>query len=176
MRGTIIRLCVLLALVTPGLGQTNLRDLSGQAHSVREMTSSPGTEALVLVVWCSQCGSCRGIEREIADFAKQDSKKVRVIVVAPHPGDSPEKVKSFLKGQGLELEVMIDSNQAMVKALRIDRTTTTLVYDKDGKMRYMGPFTGAGEGFAKDAVEQILAGQEVGMKSRPLQGCPIPGL
>ena len=170
----LLTLALLLGFVLPGAAQTNLRDLSGQAHSVAEMAAKPGTEAVVLVVWCSQCGSCRGVEREIASFAAADPDKVRVVAVAPHPGDSPDRIKTFLKGQGIKLEVMRDANQAMVRALHIDRTTTTLVYDKKGKLRYMGPFTGSGEGFAKDAVAQVLAGEEVSMKTRPLKGCPIP--
>ncbi len=174
MRRTLGILCTLLALGTPVFAQTNLRDLNGQAHSVAEMAAKPGTEAVVLVVWCSQCGSCRGIEREVASYAAEDPKRVRVVAVSPHPGDSPERIKKFLKGQRINLEVMRDANQAMVRALHIDRTTTTLVYDNKGKLRYMGPFTGSGEGFAKDAVREVLAGQEVSMKSRPLKGCPIP--
>lgn len=167
-------LILLLALLSPGLAQTNLRDSSGQAHSVAEMAARPGTEAVVLVVWCTQCGSCRGSEREVANYAAQDPKRVRVVAVAPHPADTPDRIKKFLKGQGIELEVMRDTNQALVRSMHIDRTTTTLVYDKKGKLRYMGPFTGSGEGFAKDAVSDILAGREVSMKSRPLKGCPIP--
>ena len=174
MRRTLGLFCVMLSLLAPSLAQTNLRDLNGQAHSVAEMVAKPGTEAVVLVVWCTQCGSCRGAEREVAKFAAEDPQKVRVVAVTPHPGDSPERIKKFLKGQGVKLEVMRDANQAMVSALHIDRTTTTLVYDNKGKLRYMGPFTGSGDGFAQDAVRQVLAGQEVSMKSRPLKGCPIP--
>lgn len=167
-------LLLLLTLVSPGVAQTNLRDFNGQAHSVAEMAARAGTEAVVLVVWCTQCGSCRGSERELARYAAEDPTRVRVVAVAPHPADTPDRIKKFLKGQGIKLEVMRDTNQALVRSMHIDRTTTALVYDKKGKLRYMGPFTGSGEGFAKDAVRDVLAGREVSMKTRPLKGCPIP--
>ena len=54
------------------------------------------------------------------------------------------------------------------------RNRARVAYDKTGKLRYMGPFQGDGAGFARDAVTQVLAGQEVSMKTRPLKGCPIP--
>ncbi len=174
MRRSLGLICAILTLIAPAFGQTNLRDLKGQAHSVAEMVAKPGTEAVVLVVWCTQCGSCRGSERAVAKLAAEDPKRVRVVAVTPHPGDSPERIKKFLKGQGINLEVMRDANQAMVRAMHIDRTTTTLVYDSKGALRYMGPFTGSGDGFAQDALREVLAGREVSMKTRPLKGCPIP--
>ena len=170
-----LRIAVLLLCLLGGqAGAQTLRDLNGQAHSVPELVAQPGTEAVVLVTWCSTCGSCRDTERDLAAFAKAQAPKVRLYCLAPHPGDSPERIRKFLLGQGLELEVLRDPNQAMVKGLKIDRTTTALVYDKSGKLRYFGPFKGDGKGYAADAVSEVLAGQEVTTKTRALKGCPIP--
>lgn len=167
---------LLLGLLALPASAQALRDLDGKARSIPELAAQPGTEAVVLVVWCSQCGSCRGGERALAEYAQHSGNKVRVYAVAPHPADSPERIKTFLTGQGLKLPVLRDVHQSLVKGLKIDRTTTALVYDKAGKLRYMGPFQGDGKGFARDAVDDLLAGREVGMKSRPLKGCPIPSL
>jgi thiol-disulfide isomerase/thioredoxin len=171
------RAAILLALLGALSGPTpaqSLRDLDGKARSIPELIAQPGTEAVVLVVWCSQCGSCRGGERDLAEYAKQGGDKIRVYAVDPHPTDTPEKIKRFLTGQGLKLNVLRDPNQSLVSGLKIDRTTTALVYDKAGKLRYIGPFQGDGQGYARDAVTQVLAGQEVSIKTRPLKGCPIP--
>ena len=170
-----------LALVTTMMGvllcsasAQSLRDLDGQAHSIPELAAQPGTEAVVLVIWCSRCGSCRGAERDLAVYSEQGGEKVRVYAVDPHPSDTPEKIKRFLTGQGIKLNVLRDPSQALISGLKIDKTTTALVYDKTGKLRYLGPFQGDGSGFARDAVTQVLAGHEVSMKTRPLKGCPIP--
>lgn len=176
MMKRLVLLSILGASLTVAAPAQTLRDLEGKLHSVPELTAQKGTEALVLMVWCSQCGSCRGAERDVAAFAKQEADKVRLYLVDAHPADTPEKIKRFLVGQGLKLDVLRDTNQALISSLKIDRTTTTMVYDKKGKLRYFGPFQGDGKGFAEDAVADILAGREVGMKSRPLKGCPIPRL
>jgi thiol-disulfide isomerase/thioredoxin len=171
---TLLSLFGLLCLLgSPALGQT-LRDLDGKARSVPELVAQPGTEAVVLVVWCSHCGSCRGVERDLANYAKEAAPRVKLYCVAPHPTDSPERIRQFLVGQDLDLEVLRDPNQALITGMKIDKTTTAMVYDKSGKLRYLGPFEGAGKGFAADAVSEVLAGQEVTTKTRALKGCPIP--
>lgn len=155
--------------VSPAAAQT-LRDLDGKARSVPELAAQAGNEALVLVVWCSHCGSCRGNERPLAEYTRSSGSKVKVYAVDPHPADNPERIKKFLTGQGIKLDVLRDPNQSLINAYKIDRTTTALVFDKRGKLRYIGPFQGDGKGFAKDAVGELLAGGEVTVKSRPLKG------
>jgi hypothetical protein len=175
MRRPLTLLTILLLLLSgSACAQSSLRDLDGTVHSVPELAAQPGVEALVLVVWCSRCPSCRGVERDLVAYSQQAGDKVRVYAVDPHPADSPERIREFLKGQGLSLNVLRDSEQAMIESLKIDRTTTALVYDKTGKLRYFGPFQGAGQGYARDAVADVLAGHDVSMKTRPLKGCPIP--
>lgn len=159
----------LLGAVSPAAAQT-LRDLDGKARSVPELAAQSGTEALVLVIWCSHCGSCRGNERPLAEYTRSSGPKVKVYAVDPHPADSPERIKKFLTGQGIKLNVLRDPNQLLVNAFKIDRTTTALVYDKKGKLHYIGPFQGDGKGFARDAVDQVLAGADVSVKTRPLKG------
>lgn len=162
--------------LTVGAGAQTLRDLDGRLHSIPEMVAQKDTDAVVLVIWCSQCGSCRGNERPLAEYAQKMGPRVKVYAVDPHPGDTPDRIRRFLKGQGIKLDVLRDANQALISAFKINRTTTALVYDKQGKLRYLGPFRGDGKGYAGDAVEEVLAGREVSMKSRPLNGCPIPRL
>jgi thiol-disulfide isomerase/thioredoxin len=174
MKKRLAFIACLMGIMVCSASAQSLRDLNGQAHSIPELTAQPGTEAVVLVIWCSQCGSCRGAERDLAEYSKQGADKVRVYAVDPHPSDTPEKIKRFLTGQGIKLNVLRDPGQALISGLKIDKTTTALVYDKTGKLRYLGPFQGDGSGFARDAVTQVLAGQEVSMKTRPLKGCPIP--
>ena len=170
MRTWLALLGLLLMLAGPTTAQT-LTDMEGKPHTVTELASQPDLDALVLVVWCSRCGSCRGVERDLAEYTAKCGPRVKVYALSCHPTDSPERIKTFLSGQGITLNVMRDPTQALVvTAMKIDRTTTALVYDKSGKLRYMGPFQGDGKGFARDAVADILAGRDVGMKTRPLKG------
>lgn len=160
-------------LLSPVSAQT-LQDLQGQSRSVQELLAQPGTEALLLVVWCSHCGSCRTGERELARYAQQSPPGLKVLALSPHPADTPDKIRRFLSGQGLSLEVVRDRQQALVRRLGITRTTTAILYDRRGQVRYLGPFQGDGAGFASDAAQQLLAGREVTMSTRPQKGCPLP--
>ncbi len=154
---------LMLALAAPGWAQ--LRDLEGNSHSVAQLAA--GQKALVLVVWCSRCHSCRNVERELATFSREG---VRLCAVDPHPADSAERLRSFLSDQELALEVLLDPDQSFLDVFRIGRTTTALVFDQTGRLRYLGPF----KEFAGPAVEDVLAGREVKVSTRPQQGCPIP--
>lgn len=157
------------------LSAQTLKGLDGRPHSIPELLAQRGTEALVLVVWCSHCGSCRGNERALAEYAAQNGEQVKVYAVDPHPADTADRIRRFLAGQGLQMTVLRDPSQTLISSLKIDRTTTAMVYDREGRLRYLGPFQGDGKGFARDAVEDVLAGRDVSMKSRPLKGCLIPG-
>ena len=170
MKSWLALLGLLLILIGPATSQS-LTDLEGKPHTLAELASKPDQDAMVLVVWCSRCGSCRSGERDLAAYTANCGPRVKVYALSCHPTDSPERIKTFLSGQGIKLNVMRDPTQALVvTAMKIDRTTTALVYDKTARLRYIGPFQGDGKGFARDAVADILAGREVGMKSRPLKG------
>lgn len=160
----------LMMVLAGPIAAQSLVDLEGKPHTVAELAGDPEIEALVLVVWCSRCASCRGVEHDLAEYTASCGPHVKVYALSPHPTDSPDRIKKFLIGQGIHLNVVRDINQALIRALKVDRTTTALVYDHSGKLRYVGPFQGDGSGFAKDAVREIQAGQEVSMKARPLKG------
>ena len=153
-------------------GAQSLRDLDDNPLSVTTLLAPEETETLVLVVWCTQCGSCRGVEDQLEAYAEEAGPEVQVFAVTPHPVDSPERVRAFLKQRKSGLRVLRDPTQALVSALKIDRTTTTLVYDKTGKLRYLGPFQ---KDQIAEAVEAISSNRAVEPVGRPLRGCPIPG-
>ena len=167
MRGLLLLwLCCSIA----GSAQT-LRDLEDKPHSVSELLTPAETEALVLVVWCSQCGSCRKIEKDLEKYSREVGPRVQVFAVTPHPADSPRRVSAFLQGNGSVLRVLRDPTQSLVNGLKIDRTTTALVYDKAARLRYLGPFQ---EDQVREVVAAVSSGREVEVVSRPLKGCPIP--
>lgn len=154
-------------------GAQTLWDLQGQRQELKDLLTPAQTKAAVLVIWCSQCGSCRQAEGEIETYAREYGPQVRVVAVTPHPADTPERVLTFLKEKSSELEVMRDPSQTLLQGYKIDRTTTALVYDKEAKLRYVGPFQ---DEETKLAVKDVLDGRRPEVSRRPLRGCPIPSL
>ena len=152
-------------------GAQSLQDLEGQPHTVADLLAPQKTQALVLVVWCSHCGSCRQMEKDLEKYAQEAGPEVRVFAVTPHPADTPQRVRASLKEKESGLPVLRDPNQTLVSGLKVDRTTTALVYDKSAQLRYIGPFQ---EDQVGEVVEAVSSGREVEVVSRPLKGCPIP--
>lgn len=176
MKNLLVGLALLFLASSTCSAQVGLRDLQGHSVTFEQLFSHPETQAVVFVVWCSHCGSCRSLEKELTEYSKAGSPEVKVYALDPHPSDSAERVRAFLAEQKLELPVLLDPSQAFTLSLRIDRTTTTLVYDRERQLRYFGPFRSNEEGYAKAAVQQVISGGRVETTHRPLRGCPIPRL
>lgn len=163
-----------MALAQPSLAQGPFADLQGHSSSLEQLVSSDGAQAVMLVVWCSRCGSCRGAETQIVHLSQLWGRQVKVLAVDPHPADDPCSVRKYLQDKSLPLTVVLDPSQALLSTFAIDRTTTALIFDRHGKLRYFGPLQGEGSGFAADALKAVVAHRPVKTKTRPLRGCPIP--
>ncbi len=174
MRRLFLGLVLLVLVGSPCLAQVSLQELDGKTANLETLFARAQTKAVVLVVWCSHCGSCRSLEEELDSYRETVSPEVRVFAVAPHPADSPQRIRSFLKEKELGLPVLVDSTQAFLRLYRIDRTTTALVFDRDKKLRYFGPFKSEDQDFAKEAVKRVVRGAQVETPNRALKGCPIP--
>lgn len=165
-----------LALAQGVMAQASFSTLEGRPVTLQNLLEADDQRPLVLVVWCSLCGSCRAGEPYLERFGQQWNDKVRVFAVTPHPADTPDKVKEYLTKNEVSLQVLRDPGQSVLKAFNIDRTTTALLFDTQGRLQYIGPLKEGDASFAADAVNALLSGQPVKVPNRPLKGCTIPPL
>lgn len=127
----------------------------------RKSGAGPGT-IVVLTFWCTTCGSCRRIDGEFDDKAREYADKgVRFLAVDSNFNDSVERVNRFLEKNELAFPVLMDPKADVAKIFGTEMTTTTAVIDGQGKLRYYGGFHGA-----LDAVANLTAGQEVAVTSK----------
>ena len=120
---------------------------------------------LVLTFWCSFCHSCRHVEADLDKLAKQNQGKAGVIALDASFGETADGVAAFAKKKGLTLPIALSTNSSAADVLGVNSTTTTLVIDSKGTLRYFGQFAGSGKTYAADALRAVLAGEEVSVKT-----------
>jgi cytochrome c biogenesis protein CcmG/thiol:disulfide interchange protein DsbE len=128
---------------------------------------------VVLTYWCSTCHSCRDVEHLLAKLCKDYEGQAALMALDANADETAESVAAFLKMTGLELPVVLDKSGQTADLFGINKTTTTVVVDSDGVLRYCGQFRHKGGGSAEEALKAVLAGNEVAIKTTPHNGCPI---
>jgi thiol-disulfide isomerase/thioredoxin len=111
---------------------------------------------LVFTFWCSFCYSCRLVESELDDLAKQYHRQIGVLALDASADETTEKVRAFAVERGLTLPIAISQDGTAADVFGVSKTTTTIIVDSQGVLRYRGQFSGA-----KDALHAVLAGEQV---------------
>lgn len=133
-----------------------------------EMRTKSGVVAFSF--WCSTCHSCRDVERLLAELAKAQAGEAAVIALAANADETAETVSAFAKKNKLALPVVLDSSGNTADLFGVSMTTTTVVIDGDGVLRYCGQFRQKNGGSAEAALKAVLAGNEVAIKTTPPSG------
>jgi RNA polymerase sigma factor (sigma-70 family) len=125
---------------------------------------------VVLMFWCSFCGSCRRVEHSLDQLAKKYQGKAAVVALDASAGETAEKVTAFAKKHGLTLPIVLDGTGRTADLFGTEVTTTTAVIDREGVLRYLGQFGTEKQPYAEEALQAVLAGQEVRVKTTPHDG------
>jgi peroxiredoxin len=125
---------------------------------------------VVLSFWCSTCHSCRDVEHLLAKLRTEYEGEVAVFALDANANESGDRVAAFLKKRGLALPVVLDPSGNTADLFGVQRTTTTVVIDGDGVLRYCGQFKQKAGGSAEEALKAVLTGQEVAVKTTPHYG------
>ena len=116
---------------------------------------------VVLTFWCSTCHSCRHVEAHLDKLAKDYSGQAAVIALDANADDTAQSVAEFLKKNGLTLPVVLDASGHSADVFGIKVTTTTVVIDGNGILRYCGQLKAKGGASAEEALKAVLAGKDV---------------
>jgi thiol-disulfide isomerase/thioredoxin len=125
---------------------------------------------LVLTFWCSFCHSCRHVEHRLDALARQYKGKVGVIALDASAGETTEGVAEFAKEQELTLPIALDATGATADILGTRVTTTTVVIDKSGVLRYRGRFADEQHAYAEEALRAVLTDADVPAQETPQKG------
>lgn len=147
--------------------------LDGKTVKLSELQKdNKGSEKgiVVLSFWCTSCHSCRHVDGDLAKLAKNYAGKAVVMALDANLADTSKEIEAFLNKSGVTVPVAIDLNGKAADVFGITKTTTTIVIDGDGVLRYCGQFKQRNGGSAEAALQAVLAGNEVAVKTTPHNG------
>ncbi len=139
-------------------------DLSGKVWKLSELQKKTESGVVCLTFWCTFCHSCRQMDARFQTLAADFKDKVTVIGVDASAGDDAKKVDAFVQSKKFSVPVFIDKGGKVADQFGVKMTTTTLVIDKGGIVRYRGQFGGEGTPYARDALSAVLEGKEPTVK------------
>lgn len=151
----------------------SVRTLDGKSVKLSELRKDDKLTkegVVVLSFWCATCHSCRDVEHLLAKLAKDYAGKAAVVALDANADDTAEAVAAFVKKNKLDLPVFLDPAGHTADLFGVKRTTTTVVIDGDGALRYCGQFRHKAGGSAEEALKAVLAGKEVAVKTTPHNG------
>jgi thiol-disulfide isomerase/thioredoxin len=125
---------------------------------------------LMLTFWCSFCHSCRHVERRLDELSRQYRGKVGIIALDASAGETTEDVAEFAKERALTLPIALDATGTTADIFGARVTTTTVIIDNAGVLRYRGQFGDHKHAFAQDALRAVLAGEELSVQETRQKG------
>lgn len=120
---------------------------------------------VVLSFWCATCHSCRDVEGNLSKLAKEYAGQAAVLALDANADDTLQAVAAFAKKNGLTMPIVLDPAGHTADLFGVERTTTTVVIDGNGVLRYCGQFRQKGGASAEVALKAVLAGNEVAVKT-----------
>jgi thiol-disulfide isomerase/thioredoxin len=150
------------------LPELTLRTLDGKTVKLSELQQDARrtkTGVVVLSFWCSTCNSCRRVEHHLDKLARDNQGQAAVLALDANAGETGKKVAAFAKEKGLTLPIVLDPTGRSADVFGTEVTTTTLVIDGKGVLRYCGQFRQS-----EVALKAVLAGKEVLVKTTPHDG------
>jgi len=151
----------------------SIKTLDGMSVKLSELQKDEKrtkTGVVVLSFWCTTCHSCRHVEAHLAKLAKDYDGQAAVIALDANADDTAQGVAAFVKKNGLTMPVALDASGNSADVFGIKVTTTTVVIDGNGVLRYCGQLRQKGVASAEDALRAVLAGNEVAVKTTPHTG------
>ena len=164
----------------------NLKSIDGKIVSLENYSLAKG---FIITFTCNHCPFAKAYEdRIIALNNKFASQGFPVIAInsndaAQYPEDNFENMQARAKEKGFTFPYLYDETQDIAKQFGALRTPHIFLVQKEGDklvVKYIGAIddnwedaTAAKEKYVEDAVEALLAGKPIAVKSTKAIGCSI---
>jgi len=166
-----------------------LPSVSGETLSSSDLTS----EVVVLVSLANHCPWVRGMDPQLVSLANQFKDRDVTIVgfgVNHREDDRLSAMKKHAQEQGYNFPYVYDESQELGRKLGATRTPEYFVFNREGKLVYMGLITNSPakvtfggsikhingkptEFYVSDAIEATLAGKPVAVAETRAHGCSV---
>lgn len=186
---SLLTLAVSAHAVMPGdkVDNFTLLDHTGKAHELHYLSDM---DAVVLMVHGNGCPIARNAIHTYHQLQEDySSDKVAFLMINANFQDTRKSIAKEAEEFGIKVPILVDETQLVAESLGIERTADTFVIDpKSWKVVYRGSLDNrlgyetqkvkASENYVADALDAILAGNEVAVKTVEAKGCLVnlPGL
>ena len=109
-----------------------LKSLAGKNLKLSEMAGN----VVLINFWASWCGPCRE-EMPLLNALHNKYGALGFTVVGVNVEEDVNGAKSFLQNFPVDFPVLLDSSNRVSKQYQVIAMPTTVVVDRDGKMRYL---------------------------------------
>ncbi len=139
-------------------------DVAGKAWKLSDLQKRTESGVVSLTFWCTFCHSCRMMDARFQKVATEFNDKAAVLGIDASAADTPKKIEEFTREKKFSVPVFIDAEGKAADLFGVRVTTTTVVIDKTGVLRYHGQFGSADTPHSQNALRAVLDGKEVAVK------------
>ena len=154
-----------------------LKDVNGKEYTLKQFEGN-----IVVLDFCSQeCPWSRGADPAVAKLVKDyKDKDVVVLGIDSHHATKPSQIKAYLEEKKLSFPVLKDVGNQYADKVGAKKTPEVYVVDAKGKLAYHGavdnrsrPEGKPSKHHVRNALDALIAGEEVPVKTVKLWGCGI---
>jgi thiol-disulfide isomerase/thioredoxin len=147
-----------------------VRDLQGKRYRLSDLRKQTKSGIVSLTFWCSFCHSCRHVEERLDRLSRDYQGQAVIAAIDASAGETAAGVAAFAKQKGLSLPILMDAPGKAADLFGVKVTTTTVLIDGQGFLRYRGRLLEEEQLYAGDALKSLLAGKPVERKETPQRG------
>ena len=93
-------------------------------------------EVVMINFWATWCGPCRE-EMPKLDQLYRQYQKTGFALLGVNIDDNPVNARSMAKKLGVTFPVLFDNDKQVSKLYKVDAMPSTVLIDRDGKLRYL---------------------------------------
>lgn len=144
--------------------------LEGETKTLRSFQepAEPGEERPILIVtsWSMRCPIGQGSQRRYAELATWAGEHGAKVVAICSYGDTADEVGEITTDSRLAYPILMDTSTRAARRLGTGTVTTTLVFDREGRLRYRGGIDNQRRGgqfvaFPENAATALADGRAV---------------
>ena len=143
-------------LIGETLPNFEFRETNGKQIELNDLKASSPTGVVMLTFWCTSCGSCRKTENYLRDLTERYRDHATIVAVASSRKDDKKDIKKYLAKKRLNLKVILDPASQLGHHLGVKKTTTSVIIDEQGKIRYLGTLKKKKKLYAENSLQAVL--------------------
>ncbi len=129
-----------------------LKSLSGKNLKLSEMAGN----VVLINFWASWCGPCRE-EMPLLNRLHNKYRPLGFTVLGVNVEEQSDMARGFLKDFPVDFPILLDNKNQVSKLYQVVAMPTTVVVDRDGKMRFLHKgYKNGDEKKYRDMVKQLI--------------------